>query len=303
MNRLFKTITFLTVILVFGVSDIVAQNFAAPFLLRSTSVEGDAMGRAYTALATDASATYWNPAGLSGVSTYSVTGLVSADLAFDREFNAFSGAYTVEDIGTFGFSFTQAGVDDIQQFSAANEFVGNFDTNSIAVGASYAREVFEGFSVGTTARFINQDLEVLTDKGFHFDVGTRYQKNMFSFGAVLQNIAGEIGDDDLPLVFRTGFAIQDFKGFTASVDFELEGLDSEDDNTESRANLGLGYDINVIENFTIGPRIGLANEDLAAGAKLGFVTDAIGFDVDYAYVNEPNILGESHRIGVTVFGF
>ena len=282
-------------------SRVLAQNFAAPYLERSNAVEGDAFGGAYTALASDASATYWNPAGLTQIASYSFTGLVSADLALDRSFNTASAAYTLDGAGTVALSFTQAGVSDIQQFSRDNTFLGNFNTSFMVVGGSYAYELLEGLSVGVTGRFISQDLELVTDQGYHVDLGARFSRDILSVGIVAQNLAGELGPDQLPMNLRAGFGITPLEGLRAAVDFQVR--DTGSDASYTSAHLGLGYDFKVNEQITIGAQSGLNDGNFAAGGKLGFVTETLGVQINYAFVNEPSIFGESHRIGITVSGF
>jgi len=86
-----------------------AQNFAAPYLQYSTSAMGASFGGAFTSLADDASATYWNPAGLADVKGFSFVGLVSSGLALDRNFNSGSFAFDMQKLGVLAVSFAMSG--------------------------------------------------------------------------------------------------------------------------------------------------------------------------------------------------
>lgn len=284
-----------------GLQELAAQNFAAPYLLRSTSVEGEAFGNAYTALANDASASFWNPAGLTGVTSYSFTGLYSADMAYDRSFNAASAAYNLGESGTIGISFTQAGVNDIRQYDRNNSYLGNFNTNFIAIGGSYALEVIDNLSLGATARYLSQNLETITDEGYHLDLGAKYQTEMINVGFVAQNLVGDLGPDQLPMIVRSGLGVKAFDGLRAGVDFEIQ--DAGGDYSHSFVSFGVGYDLKINESISVGLQSGLRDSDISFGGKLTLNTEAIGVDVNYAYVNEPAFFGNSHRIGLTLFGF
>lgn len=284
-----------------GAQQLAAQNFAAPYLQRPTSAAGAAFGRAYTAVASDASAAYWNPAGLTGITSYSFTGMYSTGMAFDREFNAASVGYTLENIGTFAASFTMSGVSDIDTYDVEDNFLGTENNQNLVFGLSYAYPITQNFAVGVTGKYISSDLIVITDTGYGLDVGARFNQDMVSAGVIIQNVIGELGPDELPMAMRIGFAIQPIDGLTAAVDLEMDDLEVKEAN--NYINIGLGYDIPVTENIVVGLKSGLHDSNIAAGGKLGFKTGAIGATIDYAYVNEPNIFGASHRIGITVYGF
>lgn len=292
-----------TLVLVFvalGIENVVAQNFAAPYLQRPTSAEGAAFGRAYTALATDASATYWNPAGLTGVKSYSFTGMMSSNMGYGREFNAASAAYTLQDMGTFGVSFTMSGVSDIQGYDAENNPTGTFSTSNLVGGLSYAYPVTSNLSLGATGKYISQDLEVITDEGYSLDLGARFSKDMISSGVIVQNVVGEVGPDNLPTAMRIGFAVEPLEGLTGAFDLEMDDVTDED--AETYTNFGIGYDLDINNQFTVGLKSGMRNSNYTAGGKITAKVKPLSVSFDYAYVNEPSFFGASHRIGLRVSG-
>ena len=304
MNRInyfqaLKTLT-LAVALFFAADTAAAQNFAAPYLQFSNSARASGFGEAYVASVDDASATRWNPAGLSQVGQFSVTGVFAEDLELDRSYVSTSAAYSFEDIGTFALSFTNSGVDDIQSFSENNVATGQFDVNNNVLGLSYARELSGGLSLGLTGRYINQNLDVQTDEGLSLDLGAQFRQQNFFAGLALQNVVGEVGPDELDKVLRAG-AGGTFQGAIFEIDYVHEDISSS--TADDHVNVGLGYEV-MIDQVTLGARGGLRQGDLGLGGSLGIlVDDRFRFGVDYAFVNDPSeIFDNSHRIGLSIRG-
>jgi hypothetical protein len=277
-----------------------AQNFAAPYLQFSNSARASGFGEAYVAGVSDASATQWNPAGLTQVGQFSVTGVFAEDLELERSFVSTSAAYSVENIGTFAISFINSGVDEIQGFDDNNQSTGEFNVANNVVGLSYARQLFTGFSLGGTARYINQNLDVQTDQGFSLDAGVQYRQDLFFAGASLQNMLGQVGPDALPPVLRLG-AGATYQGFTGEVNYVQDDVRTGDAN--QFVNIGLGYET-TIDQVLLGARAGLRDGDLGIGGTLGVtVNDRFRFAADYAFVNDPSaIFDNSHRIGISISG-
>lgn len=284
----------------FGGLEVFAQNTAAPYLSRPTTAAGEGLGGAYTAIADDASAAFWNPAGLRGVQTYSFTGMYSAGLAYDRVFNTVALAYNLGSAGTIGLSVLNSGVNEIQGYDPGNNPTGSFDNVNLAIGVSYGFSLSEALSIGATGKYLSQDLSVVKDEGYAMDLGVKFAGDQFMVGATYQNLIGELGPDKLPHVLRAGFGIMPIEGLRAAVDVEIDDLSNDQYNTYLR--LGAGYNVQVTEEFSIGVRSGLKDTDLNFGGGIGFNTEAIGFTIDYAYAKEPNFFGASHRIGVSING-
>jgi len=283
----------------------VAQNFAAPYLLFSTSVEGTGFGSAFTSLADDASATYWNPAGLSEVSSFSFSSMASLGLGLDRNFNSASFALRMP-VGVIAASFSASGVSDISGYDENNVRTGNFNVANSVVGFSYSARANENLSVGTTVRYINQNLNVLTDNGYTIDVGTRYKLpfagQTLLLSGVMQNVIGELSVNELPKVLRLGVGMNLAGGFIADVDFVQENLFGS--GGRKFLNYGAGYRAHFQDNFVISMRGGITDSRyLAAGLGVGMQLAKMDIIVDYAFVNEPSVIfGQSHRVGLSLSG-
>lgn len=230
----------------------VAQNHAAPYLLFSNSVEGTGFGSAYTSLADDASATYWNPAGLSEIKSYSFSSMASLGLGLDRNYNTASFAMRLP-VGVLAASFSASGVSDIQGYDDVGVKTGMFNVVNTVAGVSYSARANDNLSVGTTLRYINQNLNVSTDNGYTIDLGTRYKLpfagQTLILSGVMQNVVGELGVNELPKVLRVGAGMNLAGGFVADVDFVSEDLFG----TGGRKllNYGAGYRANFQSNIVV----------------------------------------------------
>jgi hypothetical protein len=281
-----------------------AQNLAAPYLQFSTSAEASAYGNAFTSLADDASATYWNPAGLTGVQNYSFVGLVSAGLGLDRNFNAASVAINLQKQGVLGISFSTSGVSNIQGYDDAGLKTSSFNVVNIVPGISYAIKPTPDISAGATIRYIRQSLDVQVDNGYSFDAGLRYQfgtTRIIYTSAVVQNLFGKVGVNQLPQVLRLGIGSVFQGAFTGGIDYVVEDIS----NSKSLKyfNVGVGYQMNF-QDVTVAARTGFNNgQDFSAGFGVGMNVQGIAARVDYAYVTEPSqLFTYSHRIGISIGG-
>ncbi len=149
---------------------------SAEFLLLGASARGTALGGAYAALVTDISAMYYNPAGTaqldhSGamVSTYNYvdnTRYTWAGLAFPVSGGA--RAFGIQ-LGNFGFS--DQPVYTVEQPDGTG---GTYGVAQTFVGATYAQNFSDRFSVGATTKFISDKLGDVKATAFALDFGTSF---------------------------------------------------------------------------------------------------------------------------------
>ena len=163
------------------------------------------MGGAFVAVANDASAMYWNPAGIGRLSQSEAIFTHSAWVA-DLDFNYGGVVVPVSGLGTVGISFTSLTMADMErttedQPEGTGEF---FSAGSFAVGLSYARNLTEWFSIGGNVKYINEHIWNSSATGFAVDVGTLFTTPFtgVKFGAGISNFGSKLqirGDDLLVL--------------------------------------------------------------------------------------------------------
>jgi hypothetical protein len=143
------------------------------FLKIGVGGRGAALGDAMVALANDASASYWNPAGLTLSTSNSVMLSHTEWLAgLKHEFAGVTYHVTADDI--LSCSVISLASEDMEITTETNPSgTGTyFKYSDIAFGFSYARKMTSQFSFGTTVRYVQENLDVLTIKAVLFDIGT-----------------------------------------------------------------------------------------------------------------------------------
>lgn len=228
---------------------------AANFLTIPVGARASAMGGAFTAIANDASAAYWNPAGLSKLTNNELNISYSEWLVFTKH-NWVSLGIKLDDDDGIALSFNQLdyGQEEIttpDQPSGTGEF---WSAQDLAIGVSYARNLTDRFSVGATVKYISQKIYNESANAYALDIGVlfytqleglRIGMNISNFGSEMSlsgkdllqpvdidpahtgnnsNIASNLSTDSwpLPLVFSVGLAYDiinnsDFK-YTVATD-------------------------------------------------------------------------------------
>lgn len=170
------------------------------FLLLGAGARGTALGGTYMAVATsDASALYYNPAGIAGmtrpgitIGTYDYVGGTRyswAGVAFP--FGGGSSALGLQ-IGTFGFKDQPIYTLDQPDGTGAS-----YSVSETFVGLSFAKNFSDRFSAGITAKGINDQLASVTGHAFAIDFGTHYHAKLggrpIQFAFTLANLGSNLG--------------------------------------------------------------------------------------------------------------
>ena len=117
------------------------------FLHMGVGAQALGMGKAYTALATDATALYWNPAALATQNPYQVYFMHSV-LFFDTNFDYLAGSLPTRNLGSFGLGLLYLNSGNFDQSNELNEELGSFGISDMALLFSWSKEMFNGISAG-----------------------------------------------------------------------------------------------------------------------------------------------------------
>ena len=179
------------------------RKYSNEFLNIGAGARGMGMGAAQASSASDGTAGYWNPAGLTGVENNPTISLMHASY-FDNIGKYDYGSFAIPVSGnkrTLGLSILRFAVDDIpntlflvQPDGSIN--YGNITTFSSADYAflfSFAQKIKDDddlkMSFGANAKIIYRKVgHFATAWGFGFDAGFKMQKNRWSFGVVAKDI-------------------------------------------------------------------------------------------------------------------
>ncbi|MCK5147873.1 PorV/PorQ family protein [bacterium] len=230
-----KIITLMLVIIMTftGVANLFAISQAAVlFLLISPGARSAGMGESFVAIADDATAVYWNPAGLAFQTGREVTfmhanwlpgfGAATSDMYY--EFLAYR-QYFESLGGTLGANVTFLNLGEMNETSEDGpQILSTFNSWDLAVSLSYATKLGENLGLGVGMRYIRSNLAPIgagEEKGigvgtaFAVDLGVLYKFgfiNGLSFGMNLSNMGPKITyidkkqADPLPTNLKIGFA-------------------------------------------------------------------------------------------------
>jgi len=291
---------------------------AASFLSVDVGARAVGMGSAYVSVVEDATAMYWNPAGLSRVKGNEAVFSHSQWVA-DIKMSYAGIAVNLGDFGSVGVSGQFETMDEMERTTILEpDGTGEmFGAGSYAFGLSYARNLTDRFSIGMSAKFIHEQIFHSTANGAALDIGvlfntqfndmkigmsiTNYGTKMRIAGRDMQtqidpdptvsgnnaNISGYLKTDafDLPLLFRVGASVDVLKGYRKSnLILALDALHPNDD--YESINVGCEYVFNKILAIRAGYKSLFAKdseEGLNLGVGLNWPIGGVRLMIDYAY--------------------
>jgi len=164
---------------------------AASFLEVGIGARSMGMGGAYVAVAQDAIAMYWNPAGLSRIQQASGV-FEQVDWVTDVSFNFLAATIPLgNNIGSMGvfinsMSMPNQPVRTVQYPDGNGE---EYSASSLVAGLSYGRNLTDRFSMGINAKYISERIWHEQASSFAFDIGTLYDTGIegLRIGACISN--------------------------------------------------------------------------------------------------------------------
>lgn len=285
---------------------------AMPHLRLGAGARSIGLGGAFTAIADDATATVWNPAGLGAAPDLSLN-FSTQQLDLDRSHNFIALTKALGSAGSIGIAITNAGVSGIPQYDSSENYGGEFDYSANAYSLSYGIGI-GNFSLGLTGRMLadNFGLDTVENQsGFggvdvglmghalHIDVGEE-QVPTFHYGLVAKYLGAAIGDDTVPMVVNVGLAYNLYMGnvVTFAADLEQEFVNLDQSATSLR--LGAEYTIVTYKSTALSIRGGAKVSRDTQSLFGGFGVNIGGLQLDYAI--QDGMASEINGVGSTHFG-
>lgn len=200
---------------------------AFQFLKLGVGARGVAMGESFVAVANDASALYWNPAGLVQFSGDQAI-ISHTDYVVDIKHDFLGIVHHFDESDAAGIAVSSLHMADMEITTETQPFgTGQYFTfGDVSVGLTYARKMTDQFSFGATVRYVEETLDVLKMRSVMVDLGTYYWTGIGNsrFAVVIANFGADVAPKgtvtqlsgaevssfqsfSLPTVFKLGFAM------------------------------------------------------------------------------------------------
>jgi hypothetical protein len=248
------------------------------------------LGGAFVAVADEATAVAWNPAGLALLVPNELR-FETARLFEDTSINAFNFAVPGNRLPSFGLSVLSLSSGDFQRTNELNDPLGTFKQSETAYIFSMAKNINTRFALGTNVKLVRQSVEEFSGTGFGFDLGAIYAVTpSVKVGVSAMNVGGPnltLRDtkETFPIEFRAGFSAVMLNGrglLTAEVD--------QADGPGMRFRGGSEYWVQPM----IGLRVGMNDQEPAGGLSYRFANK---YQFDYGV--QDHAVGLTHRLGLT----
>lgn len=293
---------------------------AAAFLEIGVGARALALGGAFTALADDPSAVYWNIAGIAKLKRSGVL-FNHSEWIGNTSFDYFAGAFQMGRMGALAVSITSLSMDEmevttIDQPDGTGQF---FRAGDYAVSVGYAMRLTDRFSIGFNPKFIHQFIWEMSATGFAMDIGVHYDTpfkgiklgfSMTNFGGDLKMSGdntrvlfdlqpGSTGNNErvpanletdgwqLPLNFKIGLLYDAFQTDRHQARLILDA--QHPNNDYESLNVGVEYIYNKLFSLRGGYKsmfLQDSEESLTLGAGLNYqVLGNVLIRIDYAYMD------------------
>ncbi|HGE71117.1 TPA: PorV/PorQ family protein [Candidatus Poribacteria bacterium] len=275
---------------------------AGAFLKNGIGVRPISMGKAFVAVADDANAGYWNPAGLAKLNHPEMSFMYSNPMNYDIiggggvkdiGYHTLSIAYP-SSFGSMGLNVAYLSVGDIFVVKDATGPTGEkFQDKELGIIASYANSITEQIQIGLNLKFVRQSLWDKKGSGMGLDIGGIYEPMYnLTFGIMLNDIVSPKiklieNSYSIPRKLTAGlsYKLMDDKILT-SVSVDKAGGRS--------PNFHIGTEVSPVKDLFI--RAGYTTDTGELSAGIGFRISIIRLDYGLGLLS----LGSTHRLSFTM---
>lgn len=283
-----------------------AGTTSADFLNLPVGARASAMGGAYGAVSDEASAVYWNPAGLVQIPKLSaifMRGQYVQDISY--QYAAYAHRIAYDSVLAGSVFLTDIGSIDRTDMDGAK--TGSFSPRDQVYTLSYSKAILEfsdkdmDVSIGVSAKYIRSQI-VESASAYAGDLGVmtyNFGNIPYRLGVTMTNLGSgmryDVDSSPLPLTFKLAGAVNPFKNMLFSMDMLLP--------KQNKPGFLFGTELSTEPNelTRLCVRAGLNTQRLNDG--LGGFTMGVGaslnfFTLDYAFVPMGE-LGSTHKISIT----
>ncbi|MGD0339574.1 MAG: PorV/PorQ family protein [Bacteroidota bacterium] len=325
MHRIYKelgTLAAFACVFLIGYSESVAQakigTTAAQFLGIAVGARALGMGGTSVAASSDVGTIYFNPGAFSQARKSEVL-FSQTDWLIGTKLRWLAAMVNIDGTNAFGLSVTQLdyGEEEVTTPDNPDGTGERWSAQDFAVALSYSRILTDHFSIGGSAKYINQSIWNESASSFAFDIGLLFITGFYDMrlGMSISNFGGNMTMDGrdlkkiididpsnagsnklnvaklntdpwpIPLLFRVGLAMDILKNESVGLTIECDAL-RPSDNVEV-VNVGAEATISNIVSLRGGYK-SLFQTDSEEGLTLGVGVKyappgSMGLEVNYAY--------------------
>jgi hypothetical protein len=237
------------------------------------------MGRCGVGLANDASAPYYNPAGLCQLKPQEILFMHSA-LFMGTSFDYFSYVLPTSRSGSFAFSLMQVRTGGIENRDESNTLLDKFGEAETSGMLSYSINLIDFLSLGINYKILYHSISHWSSIGQSFDIGfLLFPERAFSAGFTVNNLLKPSftlisESEEYPLCFKAGISCKTFDDnliFASDITWQ--------ENCKLQLNGGLEYKINSLLRL----RLGADYNYFSYGVGFSFPVSKHNLRIDYAF--------------------
>jgi hypothetical protein len=260
------------------------------------------MGKAFTAIADDVQACYFNPAGLFQLNAQEV--MVAHSQLYGARLEYVGFALPTKELGTFGVSLINYGSEGIDSRTPENQQYDGYVFAENAFIAAYAYNPWQFLGFGGSLKLITKNIAEYSDVSVGADVAALFKlPRPFSFGLVAQNLIQPVIKlanipEYYPRTLRAGAAVR-LLDDRVRVDADIVVVDFADSSRRSFAPHG-GVEFELVPDILI-PRIGIDPNEISLGLGVQRNWGKMAIGADYAFLlhhESGYTLSPTHKVGI-----
>jgi hypothetical protein len=277
----------------------VQGNVGSGFLNFGAGARTMGMGRCGVGLSDDASAPYYNPAGLSQVKPQELLFMHSV-LFMGTHFEYLAYALPTSKAGSFAFSLVQARIGGIEDRDESNNLLGEFGETETAGMLSYSISPIDFLSLGINYKILYHSISHWNSTSQDFDLGVLlYPEKSFSLGFTIKNLLEPsftlISEaEQYPFRFRAGVSYKTFDDRLI-----LVGDIGWHKNSNTQLNGGFEYKLNRLAVL----RMGADYNYFTYGAGFNLPVTGYSIRLDYAFQQHhqsEGMITSNHNFSLTL---
>ena len=273
-------------------------TFGAQFLKIGPSARAVGMGNSFTAVCDDASATYWNPAGIANEPGNEIHA-THHEWISDVRYEYLAGVHGMKG-HAIGGHVALLHMGELEGRDATGNFTQTFHAYDFSAGVTYARRLAQPVEAGVTGKLLYSKIEDASATGFALDAGIRYRTPVrgLTAAATLTNLGAAMkyveDSFELPAAARVGLGYRTralLKGLVLASDLSFPN------DADPRGHLGVELWPHEMIALRGGAKVGYDEEVGTVGVGISYAA----YVFDYAFVpfSDESELGNTHRISVS----